>query len=255
MNSQLETVYRYVESRLRKRNIVMLEQDEEAKQRILNELEKMLPYFADSCHVVFLQMDFMTSVTGVVHIDMGFSLHTTKLFEQWNYDKYDFVKDKEEIDELVDIILETTNDSRTSGHKDGEIKGYLAALSVDDRNEIAWTRLGRFLREQNKLDKATECYNMVLRINPNCAVVYGNIGALYIVKQEYVKAEEYLRKASSLMSETDVDYPIMMSNYAVAVGKQGDKKQANKLLKMAEKQGYKNGKKVRELLGIKLFGF
>lgn len=40
MNSQLETAYRYVESRLRKRNIVMLEQDAEARQRVLNELEK-----------------------------------------------------------------------------------------------------------------------------------------------------------------------------------------------------------------------
>lgn len=255
MNSQLEMVYRYVESRLRKRSVVMLEQDVEAKQKVLSELENMLPYFADPCHVVFLQMDFMTSVTGAVHIDIGFSLHTIKLFEQWNYDKYDFVKDKEAIDELVDMSLELANDSRTSGHRDGELRGYLAAMAVDDRNEIAWTRLGRFFREQNQLNKAEDCYNMVLRINPYCAVVYGNIGALYIIKQEYAKAEEYLRKASSLMSETDVDYPIMMSNYAVAVGKQGDKKQANRLLKMAEKQGYKNGKKVRELLGIKLFGF
>ena len=55
---------------------------------------------------------------------------------------------------------------------------------------------------------------------------------------------------------TQSDYAIAHSNCAVALGKLGRKDEAKKLLKIAEANGYPNGDKVRQLIGIKkgLFG-
>ncbi len=60
------------------------------------------------------------------------------------------------------------------------------------------------------------------------------------------------------MDKSEYDYPAALANYALAIGKVGDKKKAEQLLKEAESKGYKNAAVVRKQLGItffnKLFG-
>ena len=47
------------------------------------------------------------------------------------------------------------------------------------------------------------------------------------------------------------DYAVAHSNLAIAIGMQGDKESAEQYLKIAEQNGYENGRKARKMIGIK----
>ena len=59
--------------------------------------------------------------------------------------------------------------------------------------------LGLILVAQNKIDQAAECYEKGIKINPNFAEIYNNLGLLYINnKSDVKKAENCYKKAISL---------------------------------------------------------
>jgi len=86
---------------------------------------------------------------------------------------------------------------------------------------------------------------------------YANLGGVNLVQENYTAASEFYAKAVWLLEVAnklnDRDYPTILANYAFALGKTGDKRQAAKLLKEAEKRGYTNCAYIRKQLKLSLF--
>ena len=63
---------------------------------------------------------------------------------------------------------------------------------------ILYNILGLILTDQNKIDKAIECYDQGIKIKPDYAMIYNNLGSIYQSKKEYTKAENYYKKSIEL---------------------------------------------------------
>lgn len=135
-----------------------------------------------------------------------------------------------------------------------ELKILTECYEKDSSNSGILTKLGRCYRSLNYIDKAIEYYNMAIEINPNEAAAYSNIGTIHILRGDYDKALPYYEKGLPLFDKADFDYWIAYANYAVVIAKQGDPKRADEMIKEAELRGYKNGKILRQMAGIKKKG-
>lgn len=131
------------------------------------------------------------------------------------------------------------------------------ALKLKPDDPMIWNKLGRAHRAAGFLDKALECYEKALEMNREDPWAFGNIGAVYIAKEDFAKACDFYAKAVQLaelnQQQNDQDYAVILANYAFALGKNGDKRQAAKLLKEAEKLGYTGGAAVRKQLKLSIF--
>lgn len=131
------------------------------------------------------------------------------------------------------------------------------ALKLKPDDSMIWNKLGRAHRAAGFLDKALECYEKALELNRDDPWAFGNIGAVYIAKEDFAAACEFYAKAVQLADlnnqQNDRDYPVILANYAFAVGKNGDKRQASKLLKEAERLGYTGGAGIRKQLKFSIF--
>ncbi len=147
------------------------------------------------------------------------------------------------------------------GMYDEELRCLQEIYDRASENTMYLVKLGRAYRHNNMHKEAEECYDKCIAINPNYANAYTNLCTVYVVTNQFAKAEQCGRRGIYLMNQnrneyTQSDYAIAHSNCAVALGKLGRKDEAKKLLKIAEANGYPNGDKVRQLIGIKkgLFG-
>lgn len=131
------------------------------------------------------------------------------------------------------------------------------ALKLKPDDAMIWNKLGRAYRAAGFLDKAVSCYEKVLSINRDDPWAYANLGGVQLVRENYAAACEFYTKALHLLDLNnkldDGDYPTILANYAFALGKNGDKRQAAKLLKEAEKRGYNNCAYIRKQLKLSLF--
>lgn len=160
-------------------------------------------------------------------------------------------EDRIELVKKVNLLLAEADRYRESNDVNSEIAVLLKAVELMPNHMTAWTRLGRAYRLNGMLDKALSCYNNAIKINPNDGTVYGNIGVVYIYKGDPNTAIKYFEKSLPLIKkDPNADYPTMLANYAVALGKSGNKQEAAKVLKEAEKLGYKNAKIIRKQFGI-----
>ena len=103
--------------------------------------------------------------------------------------------------------------------------------------------------------KALECYNKAIEINPNDGVAYTNIGSVYIWLKEYSRALSYCRKGITLMEQglkkpTKTEYTHCLANYAIALGKTGQIDKCNEYFRKAESYGYPNVDKARRVFGL-----
>ena len=131
------------------------------------------------------------------------------------------------------------------------------ALKLKPNDPMIWNKLGRAHRAAGFLDKALECYEKALELNQEDPWALGNIGAVYIAKEDFAAACDFYAKAVQLaesqQKQNDRDYPVILANYAFALGKNGDKRQAAKLLKEAEMLGYTGGASIRKQLKFSIF--
>lgn len=157
-----------------------------------------------------------------------------------------------EAEALAFSFIAKADEYRAQGQTSMEIQSLLNALKTDGNMPSIWVRLGRAYRGLGAHQKALACYEKALSLNPSNGVAYANIGAVYFVQGQLQTACEYYERGLSLISPNDVDYATTLGNYALAIGQLGDKKKAAKLLKEAEKHGYKSADIVRKKLGISL---
>lgn len=98
------------------------------------------------------------------------------------------------------------------------------------------------------------CYEEALKINPDEAAAYTNMGAIYIMRGEYDRAARCYEKGLPLHDKAEYDYWIAYANYAHVIAMQGDKARVEKMIREAELHGYKNGEQLRKMAGIRKNG-
>ncbi len=174
-----------------------------------------------------------------------------------NDNAIDNAVDKEMRDTKVMDLLMDAEKCRQKRDYGTEARLLAFALKLKPDDTMIWNKLGRAYRAAGFLDKAVECYQQVLAISRDDPWAYANLGGVYLVQENYTDACELYAKAVWLLDAAnklnDRDYPTILANYAFALGKSGDKRQAARLLKEAEKRGYANGGYIRKQLKLSLF--
>ena len=92
-------------------------------------------------------------------------------------------------------------------------------------------------------EKALEYYHIAEELYPEDPIVYANIGSAYLKLGHNEKAKEQYEKAISMieadpMSACADDIAITYGNYALCVGRLGDRNTAKKYLSIAKEKGY-----------------
>lgn len=169
----------------------------------------------------------------------------------------DNIAEKEMRDAQVLELVTTSAQCRRERDYGREARLLACALQLKPDDTMLWNKLGRAYRSAGFLEKAVECYERVLALDRNDPWAYANLGAVRLVQEDYAAACEFYARAVQLLELADKlndrDYPTILANYALALGKNGDKRQAAKLLKEAEKRGYANGGYIRRQLKFSLF--
>ena len=180
--------------------------------------------------------------------------------------KYFLNEEEQEIDsELTDIKAVQLIEEAIKLHKSNDYAKELSVLNkaynLDNNNSVIMNLLGRCFRSLGNSDKALEYYNKSIEINPYEGLAYTNMGTVFILREEYEKADQCYKKGLPLVDKSEFDYWIAYANHAIAVAKLGDEKLAEQMIKKAEERGYKNGEHVRRMSGLnnksfisKLFG-
>ena len=165
------------------------------------------------------------------------------------------VSDKVLIAAEVHSLLYKSAECRTKCDYANEMSYLLQALRIDEKNSILWTRLGRTYRDMHSYKNAENCYKKAIALEPDLPYAYGNLGVLYMVGDDKRDADalEYMRKCMNYIRESDNDYVTMLANYGVALGLNGQKGEAVRMIRKAIKLGYPNGKAAMRIAGIGVF--
>ena len=82
---------------------------------------------------------------------------------------------------------------------------------MTEKSATNWLKKGNDWHQKQDYDKAIECYENAIRLNPKDADAYNNMGNAYNNKQDYDKAIEYYEKAIEL-NPKDADAYYNMGN-------------------------------------------
>ena len=96
---------------------------------------------------------------------------------------------------------------------DKAIECYQKAIELNPDNANAYHGMGVAYEYKQDYDKAIECYQKAIELNPKDAVAYYNMGNAYYNKQDYDKAIECYQKAIELNPKDAVAYYNMGNAY------------------------------------------
>ena len=124
-----------------------------------------------------------------------------------------------------------------------EIQTLLKALAIDPENNDVLLRLGRAYWKVDLTEKALEYYRKAEALYPEDPIVYSNIAAAYLKQRKYSEAKEQYEKSIALIeadpfSAVPSDIAVVYGNYALCLGRLGDRKNARKYLSIAKAKGY-----------------
>ena len=104
------------------------------------------------------------------------------------------------------------------GEIDRAIISYETTLKLRPQCAEAWNNLGVLHREKNNVERAVECYVRAVSINPNFAQPLNNIGILYTMQGQARAALEALQRAVA----ADPTYAVAQNNLGVLLRDTGD---------------------------------
>ena len=102
----------------------------------------------------------------------------------------------------IDLYSQGIDESKKENFKKA-IEYFEKALKIDPEFAFAWDNLGVSYRELNNYDKALESYEKSLEIDPKGITPLQNIAVVYQYKKEYQKAIETYKK----LAEIDINNP------------------------------------------------
>ena len=124
-----------------------------------------------------------------------------------------------------------------------ELRTLAKAMELAPENNTVLLRLGRAYWRAGLPEKALEYYRIAEELYPEDPIVYANIGSAYLKLGHNEKAKEQYEKAIAIiesepMSACADDIAITYGNYALCVGRLGDRKTAKEYLSIAKEKGY-----------------
>jgi len=84
------------------------------------------------------------------------------------------------------------------GNYDKAIECYQKAITIDPDYADAYYNLGLAYKDKGNYDKAIECWQKAIDINPDNAVTYNNMGLAYYSKGWETSAADYLYQAGMI---------------------------------------------------------
>ena len=138
----------------------------------------------------------------------------------------------------------------TSNNSEKKFNAAQKLLQIYSNCPALWNVLGVLYREKNQIEDALKCYEKALNLNPDYTQIIVNTAISYYKLNDLEKANQKMEIAYAKMDASAPNYEVMLGNYALIVGKMGDKEKATKLINEAEARGYKNGAFVRKEVGI-----
>lgn len=152
----------------------------------------------------------------------------------------------------VEKLIEQAKTKMNDGDNRGSIALLEIALESADDNPTVWNLLGINYYDLDEDDKALECYQKAISIDPENGAYLYNVGMVYDWKKQYNLALQYYKKALSFYDETSYSYARCMAKYAKVVGYTGDEATAANLLDKAETLGYekKYADEIRKEIGF-----
>lgn len=138
----------------------------------------------------------------------------------------------------------------TSNNSEKKFNAAQRLLQIYSNCPALWNVLGVLYREKNQIEDALKCYEKALNLNPDYTQIIVNTAISYYKLNDLEKANQKMEIAYAKMDASAPNYEVMLGNYALIVGKMGDKEKATKLINEAEARGYKNGAFVRKEVGI-----
>ena len=79
---------------------------------------------------------------------------------------------------------------------DKAIECYDKAIELDPNNP-AWNNMGLAYDDKKEYDKAIECYEKAIKLEPNDSKAWLNIGVAYYVKKSTIKQSSATKRQSS----------------------------------------------------------
>ena len=124
-----------------------------------------------------------------------------------------------------------------------ELQVLSKGLQIDPDDCDLLAKLGRVYWRLGYLDRARKYLDKAVLLYPNDPAIYNNIGLLYVSKNMFIEAKQYIEKSIRLLesdplSATPNDTAVIYGNYALCIGKLGDKQGAIQYLKIAKEKGY-----------------
>ena len=124
-----------------------------------------------------------------------------------------------------------------------ELKTLAKAMALSPKNNTVLLRLGRAYWRLDLPDKALEYYRKAEELYPDDPIVYVNIASAFMKQGHYEEAKAQCEKGIAIiesdpMSASADDIAIAYGNYALCLGRLGDKEGAKKYLSVAKKKGY-----------------
>lgn len=153
----------------------------------------------------------------------------------------DYISFEEKEARLLTLFAEAEKYAE-KGDYHAELRTLSKGLELLPGNSKLLLRLGRACANLSLLREAMEYYRKSEKANPDYPIIYLNQAILYLNQDMAKEAKPLLEKAlalieADLMSASAGDIAIVYSNYALCIGKLGDRAGAEKYLRIAKTKG------------------
>ena len=152
---------------------------------------------------------------------------------------------EEESDAKVVSLLDKAESFADKSELQSEHNTLAAAYSVAPENNDVLLRYGRSFVKLGFPQKAMEYFRKAEALYPDDPIVYVNIGTALLKEGHFAEAKEEYEKGLSMIEEdpksaSTGDIAVTYGNYALCVGRLGDRKTARKYLTIAKEKGYRS---------------
>ncbi len=152
---------------------------------------------------------------------------------------------EEDSDARLVSLLDKAEAYAEKGELQSEHKALATAYSLAPENNDVLLRYGRSYIKLGFPQKAMEYFRKAEALFPEDPVVYVNIGTALLKEGHFAEAKQQYEKGLSIIEEDPAsaslgDIAVTYGNYALCVGKLGDRKTARKYLSIAKEKGYRS---------------
>jgi len=152
-------------------------------------------------------------------------------------------RDEEEADADLAGIFEKADEYERRDDYKNELRTLAKGLDIAPDNCTLMLKVGRAYWRLGFIKKAEEYYRKAEELDPDDPIVYVNFGALYLSQEQYKLAKPLFEKGIAIieadpLSASPGDTAVTYGNYALCIGKLGDREGAKHYLEIAREKGY-----------------